>query len=436
MTLFGILWFITVSWAFLKKDIKYMFALTLLYMTFQCDNVINIGGLSAGPQIVTSVAFIVKTLYDARIRYHRKYRLPVFSALLLVAIAAASCMVNEIFDEKVLFLIQLLLYVLCFICILICAGQLEEEVIYRTVRCITVFLLAMGIIQIITTMNLLPFKTILPFRSLLQTLFYNDTGGAGYIFFYSSRYSRIASLFQKPSYFSVFLAGAFYYFLSHISRWGENIILMCFMILELLLTTSSTGYGAFLIMGILFILANDKVKVSWKIAILTAALLGFLFMYVGFYDLLDSVIFSKLESGSGRTRTRMNHTAIAAYESSKLWGVGYKNVRGSSIVYSLLGEMGIYGMAAYIIFNAVILWPAIVHKRKGRQLSEQNMGCRFAVASAIVCQVLACPDLDLCSYWFWVYVSAAYIKTLVPMSAVKTEMWGSGRIEWRRMRRT
>ena len=93
-------------------------------------------------------------------------------------------------------------------------------------------------------------------------------------------------------------------------------------------------------------------------------------------------------------------------------------------------------MAAYIIFNAVILWPAIVHKRKGRQLSEQNMGCRFAVASAIVCQVLACPDLDLCSYWFWVYVSAAYIKTLVPMSAVKTEMRGSGRIEWRRMRRT
>ena len=32
MTLFGVLWFITVSWAFLKKDIKYMFALTLLYI--------------------------------------------------------------------------------------------------------------------------------------------------------------------------------------------------------------------------------------------------------------------------------------------------------------------------------------------------------------------------------------------------------------------
>ncbi len=438
MTLFGVLWLIIVLWAFLKYDMKYMFALTLLFMTFQCDNVINIGELSAGPQIVTSFAFIMKTLigYGVKIRYNRKYRLPIFSSLLLVTIAVTSCLINEIFDEKVLFLVQLSLYVLCFICILICAGELGEEVIYRTVRGITVFLLAMGIIQILTTMDLMPFKSMVSFRSILQPLFYNDTGGASYIFFYRSRYSRIASLFQEPSYFSVFLVGAFYYFLSYTSRWKDNIILMCFMMLELLLTTSSTGYGAFLVMGILFILVNDKVKFSWKIAILAAAVLGFLFIYVGFYDLLDTVIFSKLESGSGRTRNRMNNTALAAYESSKLWGIGYKKVRGSSIIYSLLGELGICGIVAYVFFNMVIFWRVIDRKGKEMRSSEQNIGCMFALASAIVCQVLACPDLDLCSYWFWAYVSAAYVKTLTANSSIKkAEIRMYDRIEWRRIRR-
>ena len=38
MTLFGLVWLIITSWCFIKKDIKYMFSITLLFMAFQSCN--------------------------------------------------------------------------------------------------------------------------------------------------------------------------------------------------------------------------------------------------------------------------------------------------------------------------------------------------------------------------------------------------------------
>lgn len=400
MTVFGILWLCIIIWTFAKKDIKYMLATTLLFMTFQCVNVVEIGALGVGPQILTSIVFIAKAMigYGGKFTYSRRLRILISASLLLVVVSIISCMQNGILVDKILYLIQLFIYVMCFVSINVCVNGVDGETLYKILREIAVFLLIMGFLQLFTTMGFLPL------RSILRILFYNDSNGADYIFFYRNNYSRISSVFQEPSYFSGLLVGMFYYFLSYVHRWKENIFLLAIIFIELILTTSSTGYGAFLITGIIYILLNSNVKFSWKIAIIAISIVGFAAFYFSAYDLLDAVIFSKGESGSGITRRYMNVKAISAYEHSKIWGVGYKNIRGSSLFFSILGEMGSIGMAAYTFFNIVLLSPILFHKKKDRRIYENTIGVYFALVSVMACQMIACPDLELCSYWFWVYV--------------------------------
>ena len=37
------------------------------------------------------------------------------------------------------------------------------------------------------------------------------------------------------------------------------------------------------------------------------------------------------------------------------------------------------------------------------------LATKFAVLGAIVAQIIACPDLDLCSYWCWLLILSAVI---------------------------
>ena len=131
------------------------------------------------------------------------------------------------------------------------------------------------------------------------------------------------------------------------------------------------------------------------------AVLAFVVVYFTAYDLLDSVVFSKSESGSYFTRLNMNNSAIQMFKSSPVLGKGYKSIRGSSIIYSILGELGICGFLIYILFNLSIFLPIV--SKNFYKLSELNVGLRFSVMSACVCRIIACPDLDLCAYWFWLY---------------------------------
>ena len=53
MTLFTLIWGACMLYGFTRKNMNAMVAMTLLFMTFQCANVISFGGFSVGPQILT-----------------------------------------------------------------------------------------------------------------------------------------------------------------------------------------------------------------------------------------------------------------------------------------------------------------------------------------------------------------------------------------------
>lgn len=397
MTLFSIIWFLIILWCFCKSDIKYMLFYTLLFMTFQCDNVITVSFLGVGPQILTSIAFIIKAVQTNRgvLKLRRGRTMLVITALLLFATIVVSCTYNGTLANRLLNILQILTYMLCFFAIMFFCRGVSSKDLYGILRKIIIFLLVLGVAQLLTTME------IIPLRSVLQALFYNDTSDT--VYFHHSNYHRIMSSFMEPSYFSGLLVGMFYYFLSMKEKWGENKFLLIAILIELIFTQSSTGYGAFIITGVIFILCHNRIKIQTKILILILAVTGFTVIYIGFFNILDAVIFSKDKSGSWITRTNMNTRALERFQSSQWFGVGYKNVRGSSIVYSLLAETGILGFGAYILFNIVLLVPTFLGGQKEKKVDNNYIGVIFALLGTFVCQLIACPDLDLCTYWFWVY---------------------------------
>lgn len=393
MTIFGIIWIILELFCFVKKDIRYITALTIFGMVFQCNNVINIGELKVGPQIISSIIFSFKIIlqYNKAIKIPKKNMVLIITMLVLMIIAFISSYKNNILKTNYLLLTQLMSYILCFICMNIVSKKTDQEFIYNLIRRLTIFILIVGGIQLLITAN------IIPRLSIISQLLFNEKRGA--VYYYHNNYYRITSTFMEPSYFSGFIVGALFYFISFKEKLKQNVVLIIAIGIEIILTFSSTAYGCLLVTGITYIVFSD-LKLKNKIALVIIAMTLFAIMYYGFYGVLDKVIFSKGTSGSANKRNAMNNRAIMDFTDSPIYGLGYKNHRASSMVLCLLVELGISGLITYFLLIIEILKP-IVKKKKYNEIY-------FATIAALIAQIIACPDLDLCTLWLWLYMVGLY----------------------------
>lgn len=412
MTIAGIIWITIVLCCFLSNRIQPMLFITLLFMTFQACNVLVIGGQGVGPGVLTAIVFIIYVLMHGRLRIRRicKQKSTFTCALILLAIPIISSTVNGKFSSSALVILQLMSYVGCMFAIQWSIEDLSGTELYSTIRDLIVFHCIFAIIQVLTTME------ILPLRPLLNILFFNDHSQN--VVFHWHAYNRMMSTFMEPSYFASFIVGAFYFLLGHRSKWKSNCFLILTVFIEIILTQSSTAYGAFIIVGMLFVACSKELSIKQKIEIISIGLIGLVVLYVGFYSVLDKVIFSKSETASYRQRERFNTRAWDAFTSSILLGVGYKQTRGSSIIPSILGQTGILGLLSYALFNMSFLI--------GRRYDDQNgtelySSVKFAILSAVATQLIACPDLDLCSYWVW----AIIVSTAVKATSEKMDIVGA-----------
>lgn len=398
MTVFGLIWIVFIFYCFIKEDIIYMLFATLLFMTFQSCNVFTVNGTGIGPGVLTSIILIVKILTSQKfvIRKIELEKRVFLLAILLPTVAIISLVQNQIFGEMMPLLLQLIVYVMCFISIQFIKKDITQEHVYVIIRKLIVFHVIFAIIQFLTTIQ------ILPLRPVLNVLFYNDPSTD--VVFHRAYYPRVMSTFMEPSYFAGFLVGAFFFLLNQKEKWYKNCFLFLVIIIEILLTKSSTAYGACLIVGIVFVMTSKNFNLKQKIMICGLGIVGYLILYFCFYSLLDAVIFSKDTTGSYTTRLRFNNTALEAYRSSPIFGVGYKNCRGSSILYSLLGQLGIVGISAYVLFNIYVCGMRKFSKSILRMDYNMLKASKLGVFSVVVCQIISCPDLDLCAYWVWLFI--------------------------------
>lgn len=422
MTVFSFLWLIIILYCFAKKGMRDITLATLIFMTFQCANVIEIGNVGVGPQTLTSLVYVAKYFIvskgNIRIIKKREFFLIDIVLLLLIAEITYSSVRNGVFEDVFFRILLLISYVGCYLCMRRSLGQMQDEEIYCIVRKVIKFVVIVGVIQWVVT-NALP-----SLRPIGKLLLYNDNSTNVY-FNYNDAYhnKRVYAMFMEPSYLASFLVGGFYYLFSFKDKWHKNLLLMALILVEIILTTSSTAYGAFVIVGILFVLQAKQLPTIWKIVYIFIALGCAAVLYFGFYSLLDAVIFSKAQTGSGITRARWNQEAYNAYLTSPLFGVGYKAIRGSSIFYSLLGELGIIGLLLYVLFIIFSIYKVVLEKKINVNKNVGYYAAMYVVLVAAICQFIACPDLDMCSLWLSLYILAIYegryVQTLKGSLSVK-----------------
>ena len=413
MTLFTLIWSACMLYGFTTMNA--MVVMTLLFMTFQCANVVSFGGITVGPQILTSMCLIVRFLIFSRFRVYKTKYNKLINVLLVVLIIEiiVSALYNNVISNNYLYILQLTTYVFCFVILRYSSMEFDEDLLYKILRGIIIFVAVVGILQWLATMNILPIKRI------LKVLFYNDDSMN--IYFNENDYyhnSRVYSTFMEPPYLAGFSVGAFYYLLSLREKWKSNTLLFIILLIEIFLSTSSTAYAALVLVGVIFIVNARQISLTKKCTLIICAVIVFSVLYFQCYELLEKVLFNKWNSNSGVARRIMDNDALNAFYSSELLGVGYKCVRGSSVFYSMLGEIGIIGTALYTMTNAIIYIPIINNRLIRSELPNNYAAVLFGLLSAFVCLVIAVPDIDMCTYWFWMYCLAICIgyKKIEPQS--------------------
>lgn len=392
MTIFGIIWLTASFTCICLRDIKYLVFLLLLSAALQCDNVFNINGVGIGPQIITCILVIIKILYSYKV-FFRRFDLVSCWILIFLAVICLSLFYNNIFLQSVLPFLQIFFYAICYI--LLKRISFDQNTLFRYIKYLTIFILVMGILQILITSGILP-------RSfIIKELFFNDDSNT--VYFNYDNYYRLCSTFMEPSYCSCFLVGMFYYFASNYSSKDKlkQLLLLLVILIEILLTTSSTGYISLVVSGVFFLIFSNNQR--FKPILIATGIIGVVGAFIFAYDILEEVIFDKSVSGSANARFAWDEQALNAFVNSCILGVGYENIRGSSLITSILGQLGIVGFLLYIVFNITILLP--VFKRK-KNYNNYYYGIRFAIIAVIICQAVACPDLDLCVYWQMLWISA------------------------------
>ncbi len=407
MTLFGLIWIFVIIYCFKKNEIKYMLFVTLFFMTFQCDNVIYLNTVKGvGPQVLTSICFIIKFIFTSGLKLKKikedKSLIASISLSTIFFLIIVSGIINNCLFGKELLILQLAVYIVTFFLMKRAIYSVDKFELYRIIRTIIVFIVVVGIVQWLIT-GFIPSA-----KFLLKYIFFNDNDSENIYFNYVDKAhgKRIYSTFMEPSYFAVFAVGAFFYLLSFWSKIKENLILLLFLLTIILVSISSTAYGAFVITGGVFVVSSKELKIKWKIFLILSAVAFGIILVTMSYGVLDAVIFSKSTTSSGITRARWNREAYEGFLASPIIGVGYKNIRGSSIIVSLMGELGIIGLVSFLMFNFSSIWN--VFFRFSKEYTVGYYGVLYAVISSFVCLIIACPDLDLCSYWFWLYLLSCY----------------------------
>lgn len=395
MTFFGIIWLTVLLFYIIKVDIKKMAVVTLISMVLQSSNVIAVGTVFIGPQMFSCAALIILFCIRNKKLIIQKPKICTVAMFMFIIFVGISMFFNRVLILNVLKYIQLVVYAVTVLIFKNLAKEFNDIEIYDCLKNITWFVLIMGIIQFLTTSD------IMPGRQLMKILIYNDNSESCYYNYYG--YYRVMSTFLEPSYCGCFLVGIFYYFLSCWKNSKKDLKLLVFIAIEIFGTLSSTAYGSLIIVGFIFLLFSSNKKV--KRIILPIGIILSIFLYIVAYDILNQVIFSKTTSGSFITRYYWNLQAQKMFESSRYIGVGYKSVRASSMYYSLLAQVGIIGFVIYIFYNLLAIATMIQKKNRKR---FGYIGVRFSLLAVIVGQFIACPDFEFCVYWMFLYVLALH----------------------------
>lgn len=414
ITFFGMIWLFLIIFIFIRGKSEEMVRLLFIAMTLQQPAVVFFGENGVGPQIITSCAFVVWFFYFTVIKCNGKIIIEkhkfnrAFSCiacfLLILCIIASLYMngKNNVIDNFGIVFTQLLIYIICFV-IMWTIGHLFsiEEIKNSFVFTIKVVCI-IGIIQFINTAR------IINLTSILKLIFYNNTnmdlqlGGS----MYPWAMPRLYATFQEPSYCSAFLVGSFFFLIACKINNKKDIYWILLVLLEIILTFSSTAYGALAICGICYmIISRNKKALKFLVPVGLLAMIV-LVLSGDLVNIINDVIFTKMDvtkSGSAWERNSWNEKSWDSFLSSPILGVGYKNCRASYFLYSILGQLGVLGLLSWIGIWIPSLLKAVRNKK-----NEGIVAISLFILGVIISMLISLPDIDFCIFWLAMYLMALY----------------------------
>lgn len=408
ITIMGFAWVLLFVCIFLKVDRERAILFTMIGMTLQSASVFLLNGNGVGPQLVSSLLFIIFVLWswliqDNRKLYIRKWNpcrllsvLSGFIFILLIRYSGNRATRSDVWNS---YFWLIFVYFTCYMVMWGYGKYISNGFVNQCMITVIWFVVIVGLIQILTTTG------VLPRNILLETfLFTPDTGSA---YYWSAIFSRVFCTFMEPSYAAAFIVGAFYYLIALDHTTKSQKVLTVLLVLEILLTFSSTAYGAFAIGGICYLLiSKNKKAMKYLLPIGLMILLG-MFVSGQLGEILNKVIFNKRNSGSAYTRGVWDKNALRAFRQEPIFGVGYKSVRGSHLYTSILGQCGIVGTILWI----VMILPIVILLLKNKNRENNFTSMLLFLVSVIIAMCIAIPDLDFCVFWMAMYLSALSIST-------------------------
>lgn len=209
---------------------------------------------------------------------------------------------------------------------------------------------------------------------------------------------RFQSLTGEPSMFAFTILP---YFIFAIHR-KANIIIISFMGLALLLSTSSTAYLG-LSMYILYVLINSKkgktfFKVLIALIIVSLILYGIFSEYIN--DVLNNMIFNKIDSTSGEIRSYDFNNHINYIMNldimHKLFGIGFGYIRSGDLLSTLLVNIGIVGVISFAYFY--------LKDFKLKVRSFLDLGNNSILLVLFIISMIAVSEFSYLSFWLFVAI--------------------------------
>lgn len=399
ITIFGIFFAIALLFVFINNNIKMLLGILLFSMCVQSTSVVMIGDAGVGPQLFASTIFFLwillnsklvlsgKIVINAKERYWKISTISIWLFFGYIAFTTYGNYRTEIYNNRSLYVIQLLIYIICYLSIPYVTKHLKKKDVDKIIEGVIIIVVVIGIIQFLTTVD------IFPRNFLLETFVYNNPKEN---LAYNLYYPRVFSVFLEPSYCAPFLVGGFFYLISREIWNRKSMVLAIILAIEIILTFSSTAYGATLLTGIVYIFVSKNKKALKFLIPLAVVMILLLFITGTMQNILSSVIFNKMDTGSGHTRNSWDKQAWNMFLNNPLFGMGYKMVRGSRLYLSILGQIGIVGTILYVLSVLPILLAGL------RRLTAIPVSM-FLVGS-IASQMIAIPDLDFCVFWLSMYL--------------------------------
>lgn len=412
ITLFGVIWLLFVGYSFIHGKPYRMVRAVMLSMVLQQPAVVIVGGGGIGPPVITSAAFILWFLYfrllkkDMRVILYKSgwvKKVSTLSCIFLIAAIIGSYMKNGVEPMNDLFGLYFLLlctYITCFLLMWglryeLTSGQVRE-IFTGIVKAVSMI----GFVQFINTCGIINISFI------LRLLLYNNTdyglriGEAAY----SWSLPRLFSTFQEPSYCAAFLVGTFYYLIAYGMNSKTDIRLAVVVLVEIILTFSSTAYGAFAVCGVIYLIISGNKKALKILIPLAVFILVVIILSGQLDDIWNTVIMNKLDitkSGSAWTRNLWNKLALESFYSSPILGVGYRNCRASYVVFSVLGQLGGVGCIVWMG-----MWLPCFIKGFFSKKEAEIISMTLFFAGVICAMLIAIPDIDFCVFWLAMYLMA------------------------------